>query len=244
MELKIYKSYCHVKFNKILNNINSEQFTSLSYFIKVRSFKIVECDKNIDFCVVSHEIYDELCFLHLNNTSNFIKLNYNLLEETQLKIKEKLLELKLKKDISTRLYNNLIVKNYKLGSFRILPKLHKEKFSTRPIINCINHPTSRLCILIDCLLQNFVKNASCFIQDRNLIQSLEQANFNSQGKLYSIDIESLYSNIDLDDALAVVCQFIRNKMSFNEININRFYNILKLIFKNNIFKYKKNFFLN
>ncbi len=47
---------------------------------------------------------------------------------------------------SIKLYRSLLSpQDAVLGKFRILPKLHKDKFSVRPIINCRNHPTSRLC---------------------------------------------------------------------------------------------------
>lgn len=69
--------------------------------------------------------------LHLQNICSFIKINYNTLEEIQIKINLKLVKLKSKKDISEKLFNNLIIENSKLGSFRILPKLHIHYSETR-----------------------------------------------------------------------------------------------------------------
>ena len=62
------------------------------------------------------------------------------------------------KDIEKKLGNQLIVKNSKLGSLRLLAKLHKKELGFRPIINSLKHPTSLICLLLDIILQPFVKN--------------------------------------------------------------------------------------
>lgn len=56
-------------------------------------------------------------------------------------------------------------------------------------------------------------------------------------------MESLYSNIDLEDALLTICDFMKDRIHFKEITITGFYNILKLILDNNVFKYKNYFYI-
>ncbi len=46
----------------------------------------------------------------------------------------------------------------KLGTLRILPKIHKSKFSTRQINNSIRHPTEKLCFFVDLFLKDIVTN--------------------------------------------------------------------------------------
>ena len=65
----------------------------------------------------------------------------------------------------------------------MLPKLHKEKFSCRPIINCINHPTSKVCSFIDLFLKPIVsklktviKNSQDLLQRLNSIKIKESIN--------------------------------------------------------------------
>ena len=107
-----------------------------------------------------------------------------------------------------------------MGSFNILPKIHKPKFGTRPIINCINHPTSHISQFIDYILQPHVKLSKSYIKDsQNLIQKLETLKLpdNKDIKLSSLDFESLYSNIDLDDALFIIVDFMKDKLSSTEV---------------------------
>ena len=154
-----------------------------------------------------------------------------------------MIELILNKNISKKLFSSLFIKNNKLGSFNILPKIHKSKFGTRPIINCIKHPTANLALLIDGLLQPFVQNSESFIKDsQNLIQKLNLLNLSSNIKLCSFDFESLYSNIELKDALLTISDFMKDKLDNNHIDIIGFYNILKMVFYNNVFSFNKKFY--
>lgn len=62
----------------------------------------------------------------------------------------------MKKIYQKNLYDSLKLNEYRLGTFRILPKLHKKKFSIRPIINYKKHVTSNLCSLIDFIVRPFI----------------------------------------------------------------------------------------
>ena len=119
----------------------------------------MECDKNIGSALIEHTIYDNLVIQSLNCVT-YKKLEYDPLVNIINTINNKLNELNFNGHISTTLLNLLLIKpnnNCKLGHYRLLPKLHKETFSCRPIINSINHPTSNLSLLINLLLQPHVQ---------------------------------------------------------------------------------------
>jgi hypothetical protein len=100
-------------------------------------------------------------------------INYDPLDSIITKINNSLTNLFKQKQIDKKLYKKLflIPKNCKLGKIRILPKLHKNKFGIRTIINSTNHPTSKLCKLIEVILGPHVKKLPSYIQDsQNLIQ--------------------------------------------------------------------------
>ena len=107
-------------------------------------------------------------------------------------------ELKTNEHISPKLYKCLKVSLIsKLGSPRLLPKLHKAKFDTRLIINCIKHPTEYLCSFIDLFLKNIVIKLPTVLKDsqevlQRLVKHKKQL---SNLYLHSCDFESLYTNI-------------------------------------------------
>ena len=78
------------------------------------------------------------------------------LEKINVDIINMLNELVLNDDIPYQLKDFLILDNSKLGSYRLLMKLHKIKFSTRPIINSRSHPTENLSLLLDIILKPII----------------------------------------------------------------------------------------
>ena len=104
-----------------------------------------------------------------------------------------------------------------------MPKVHKEKFSVRPIMNFRVHFTSYLCLLVDLIRRPFVLKCSFYLKDST--QLLQVAK--DYCELVSGDFDSLYSKINLLDALNLICEFIRDFNSEHMV-INAFRSILKI----------------
>ena len=241
-KFSFFKSLKDLNFNHSFN-ISKQEIFYLKKFVYEKNFKIIDCDKNVGTCFISTLIYDEIMSLHLNNPLVYLNLANNPLEETQKNILVKLNFLLINRHLTKRIYSKLINKNSKLGNIRLLAKLHKDKLGFRPIINCVSHPTLFLCLLIDIILQPFVKKTASFLLDsQNLIQKTQNIKFPKNSKLFSCDFESLYTNINLSHALIVICEFITRNFTSTEISSQGFYEILKLIFENNIFGYKNKYF--
>ena len=241
-KFNFYKNLSDVsKVGKI--NLTLEEFNFFKKYVKEKPFKVIDCDKNVGLCIIDNKVYDEFVLEQLNNTTNYLSIPSNPLSSTINLIDETLLDLYNSRDIKKVIYEKLSPKDSKLGSFRLLAKLHKEKLGFRPIINCISHPTSSLSLLIDCILQPFVKSNSSYIQDsQNLIQKTKNLIFPASSKLFSCDFEGLYSNIDLKHALVVISEFILANFESRLISTKGFYTILKLVFDYNIFAFGEKFF--
>ena len=144
----------------------------------------------------------------LRRRKNIVKIDNIIKDTISEEITNQLHDLYLNGHISKKLFSKLSCEQNSFGKFRILPKLHKENFSVRPIINCKMHFTSNLCLLID-LLQPFVKNMPSYIQDsQQLIQETTNLKLVDNVKLFSCDFESLYSNIILSDCLNTICEYM------------------------------------
>ena len=126
----------------------------LKIFKKEKPFKVLELDKNIGSAIISNKLFLEIAFNNLNNFVTYEKIDFNPLDKINRNISLNLFNLQEKKLISKKLINKLYNDKYeyKLGKFRYLPKLHKSKFSIRPIINYKDTPTENLCFLIDFIL--------------------------------------------------------------------------------------------
>jgi hypothetical protein len=230
---------------KLKNNITSNQIACVKKYLKEKPFELCNSDKNVGWVLLDREMYLKLAYKHLEENPNvYVKLDRNPLSEVILTIQKTLSYLKDHGHISDRLFKNLIPIENKLGKFKILAKIHKDKFSVRPIINNIDHPTSLLSQFIDLVFQPFVKNSSSYLKDsQHLLQECESLYIDKKWNKYSCDFESLYTNIDIDTAVDKITNYLSDKISSFDYNIVALNGILKLILKNNIFIFEKNYYV-
>ena len=246
---KLIKEISNLKFD-FKRNLSDKQIYYLKKFINGKAtFKILQCDKNVGSLIISNDDHDKLMRKNLNaNNFTYETLEENPLISTITLINNKLEELKTDEHISPKLYKCLKASLFsKLGSPRLLPKLHKTKFDTRLIINCIKHPTESLCSFVDLFLKNIVVNLPPVLKDsQDLLQRLiKNKKRVSQLYLYSCDFESLYTNIKPVDATDRICKYINdnNLIKTKNFDIVGFRSLLELIFTNNIFTFNGLYFL-
>jgi hypothetical protein len=214
-------------------------------FQKEKSFKIINCDKNVGNALISNELYNLSAFEFLNSEATFIELNNDPLEETINLIRNEINYLCSNNHISEKLKKSLLnnLNDSKLGSFRLLAKLHKPKFSWRPIVNCKSHPNSKICHIIDLILKPIVMKTETYLKDsQNLIQRIKDFVFDQEPFLYSLDIVSLYTNIRQEDATLKITDFMSRRLDSVNLNIFALYKLISLMFKTNVFSFDKKFY--
>jgi len=236
-------------FNKLIN-LNNNQIKILNRFLDERNFIISSCDKNVGFAIMDKDTYLNLCNEHLNSNNNtYKKLEYNPLTEITNKIKTQLIELNNNGHISDvllkHLNNNLI--QYRVGKFKINPKIHKIKLGIRPIIASINHPTSRMSFVLDFIFKPLVEETEIVLKDsQNLLQDANEISFEENENIHinTGDFESLYTNMDSSKTTEEICNFLTIKKFKNEhISIFGIMMFLKLIFECNVFKFNKDYYI-
>jgi hypothetical protein len=140
------------------------------------------------------------------------------------------------------LYNAIKIDG-KLGSFRILPKIHKNVFGCRPIINYKNHFLNDICLLLNFIIRPYVINTESYIKDsQNLIQKTKDIKIPKDYIMASADFSSLYSNIDHEACINNLTDFFKDKLESEHINIKGFCVFIKLILNYNFFKYNNKYF--
>jgi hypothetical protein len=230
---------------QVTHNLSNKQLSQLKNFKRLHKFEVVELDKNIGVAFMSKTNYIKFANEILTDSNTYKKLDNNPFDVVLNKINVSLTQLKSKKDISKQLYNNLRPKNTKIGTFRLLPKLHKDKFACRPIVNCKNHPTSTLTLFLDIILREYVQNIPSYIKDsQDLMNKCANVQLPNNCHIYSCDFESLYTNIDSKKCLLLILEFLnKNNHKSNHYNLNAIKIILELILYNNIFKFNDEFYV-
>ena len=231
---------------KANSNLTLEQLYFLKKFKTDKPFTILSCDKNVGTAIIGTKKYLDLTFNFIAEDSSYTALNYNPLALTIKKINLKLDKLFINFHISKKFRDifSLKIEDCVLGNFKLLAKLHKAKLGWRPIINSINHPTSKICFFIDTLLKPFVINTPSYIKDsQHLIQICNPIRFVKKPFIYSLDFSSLYSSINPDHAIPLLTEFISSHWIAKDIDLFAFQELMKLIFNYNIFKFKNKFFV-
>ena len=230
----------------IIKNLNYHQYKSLLYFRQNKPFQIINCDKNVGFAIISTELYDKSALDYLNNDSAYLSIENNQLFNIVENINNKLNELFLNNHISKYTKNTLFVINSKVksGIFRMMSKVHKKMFGWRPILNCINHPTSSLSIFFDNLFKPFVFSSKSYIKDsQNLIQKVYKLSFQKKPFIYSIDICNLYPSIEPNHAVPILTEFISKYLDTTHLTAYGLSSLLNLFFENNIFSFKTYYYI-
>ncbi len=113
---------------KICNyNLNFCYFQNCLRSIMENKVVVTNADKNLGVVLVEEHIYNELCLVHLKDTSTYKQIYFNphfLLYDT---CKKALINLNINNHISNSLFKTLLnnVINKKLPNLSILLKLHK-----------------------------------------------------------------------------------------------------------------------
>ena len=235
---KLLKSFNNID---IKPNITYDQLKTISIFQKTKPFKIIDCDKNVGLALISNELYENNIFRFLNQDSSYNLINSDILPEVIQDINTSLSNLYLNNHISNKILNKIKLKNNdncKLGSFRLLAKLHKPSFSWRPIVNCRNHPTSKISNLMENLLKPLVQLTGTVLKDsQNLIQKCQNITFSKKPKIYSMDFSSLYSNMDQIHTANTLTDFVAQHLDSFNLSSFGFRELLLMILSNNYFKY-------
>lgn len=161
---------------------------------------MIDCDKNVGCAIISNEFYNESVYNYLNSDPTYDIIKSNPLINTVTNINQILNELISNNHISERMNKVLKLKEEecKLGSFRLLAKLHKPSFSWRTIINCKNHPTSKISMVFDFLIKPIIIKTESYIKDsQNLIQLCENINFERKPFIYSFDVSNCIQILNL-----------------------------------------------
>ena len=252
-----------IQITKKLDNINNIKHKHNSNYLpndKLREYlrglrelctddtiRVLKADKNLGWVVLDRHIYDREVNRHLNdrNTYEMISLDtYQQDMKTYLTRQDSLLkEYKEYLDDTVKEYLKRILKNktYTIPTFKVLAKIHKlkdfhnlDELRFRNIIPNFNSFTMPLSKVIDYLISEYLENTHILKDTLTLVKQIHQLEIPSNSTLISMDFESLFTNIPIEDSINTIRIFLLE--SGVDINIINFIcDSAQLVFNNNIF---------
>lgn len=237
----IYES-CRV--NQVKNTNQYISRTVKNLLASHPKVKFVSSDKNLGLVALDLSQYHELVMQHLSNT-----VHYQVQPFGQSELADFATNSRIKYETFTRslqsghpdIYKYLKKHTaFKIPLFHCLAKIHKTPLKGRPIVGAINWITTPVSIYLDKLLSDKVRTKEfphIIYDTKGIIHTLSNLGpLQPNSWLVSLDIESLYTNIDIqtlsqildkqgDAILSKLFQFITH-MNFFEYN-RQYYRQLK-----------------
>ena len=205
----------HFKISRMKPNLTREEVTALDQLKKNKTIIIKPADKGSAVIVMDREQYLWEGHRQLNDTNYYSKLTEPIFPETAKlvkKITDKLVEKRfINKKQQTYLLGN---PEPRARSYYMLPKIHKDptKWSIpheippgRPIISDCDSETYYTAEYIDYYLNPLSNKHPSYIKDTfDFVNIVKQLHIPPESILFTMDIDSLYTNIDIDEGIQAI----------------------------------------
>ena len=225
-------------------NLSNTQLSALSSLRNDEHIIIKKADKGSNIVIMDKTDYVKEVHRQLNDKNYYRKLTHDTSDLYRAQANMIITDMFANKEITEKTYKYLCDGGTKTSIFYILPKIHKRRENPpgRPIVSSINCPTEKISQLIDIVLRPYAQKGKSFVKDTpDLIKKLKDIKLDENDWLFSMDVQSLYTNIPHEEGLEVVRQAIKNRTSLpkNE-NILK---MLSLVLKGNVFRFDNSFYL-
>ncbi len=160
---------------------------------------------------------------HLSNQKFYRQLTYSLTVHYTKLVNDLIDELQNKQLISEETASYLQIKKPHTACIYFNPKIHKLKNPPpgRPNVSANNSCSERISGFVDHFLKDYVDNIPSFIQDStDFINKLMKVNAPPQSLLVTIDVISLYTNIQNIEALRVVKNTLKKNRHIDNLPSN------------------------
>ncbi|XP_044745164.1 uncharacterized protein LOC123307028 [Coccinella septempunctata] len=145
--------------------------------------------------------------------------------------------------ISKQDERTLLTHNSKIPKIYGLPKVHKADIPLRPIVSCNQSPLYKLSKYMANILSKAINNNQYYIKNSfNLKESLRNVKLQSDHRLYSLDVKSLYTNIPkelIKQAIEKNWEIIKQH---TQIPKDEFIQTIEYITNNSYFQYEEHFY--
>ena len=174
---------------------------------------ITKADKGGAVVIVDVNDYIQEANRQLDNKEFYKKLTIDTTEINRIKVNRTINELKSSHLLNEKTANDLLNSEVKTPQFKMLPKVHKEGNTGRPVVSSIDCHTTKISKYIDNQLQPHVKEFKSYVKDSTdfiwKINSMEKIPDNSI--LVTMDVRSLYTYIPNKEGIEAVEKTLKRK---------------------------------
>lgn len=231
------------KQRKPTTNLTKPEVSAMRDLQKDKSIKILPADKGNASVIMDTTTYEEKIDDVLK------KGKYRLLKSDPTSSIERKIYSTLKKykeHIPDRLRTSLTPHYSKPPHLYGLPKIHKPDIPLRPITSSRGSPTSSLARFLLKIIRPLTgKNPSFVKNSAHFVDILRSTTVDPEDRFVSFDVESLYTNVPLEESLEIIKKTLRDDVLLHErteLPLEGIMDLLECCLRNSYFQVKDKFY--
>lgn len=251
LDLAYFENSFHIRGTK--SNLTSGENRALKELINNPEIVIKPADKGSVVVVMDRDQYLWEGYKQLEDKNYYSKLKKPIYKDTMLEIAQIFQKIYQKKLINAK------QRNYLMGDteprarrFYLLPKIHKDPSKWhkpfeippgRPIVSDCNSETYRSAEYIDYFLNPLAKLHKSYIKDTyDFIEKIKNLVLPENSILFTIDVDSLYTNIDTTEGIQAVKEIFQRNHVKNRPD-KELLKLLEINLTKNDFEFDDKFYL-
>lgn len=171
----------------------------------------IPSDKGGEMVIMTSSHYNSLATDHLSDNATYERITSDPTNSQELKINALWKTASSKATLPSSLQKKLVTRHSKIAQFYHLPKTHKLELAIRPIVSSINSPCEKMAWLLHPGLAAWPLLAEVPAHLENTHQLLTKLKSIPQEQLVSLDVVSLYTNINAQEAITITKELLENK---------------------------------
>lgn len=196
------------------SNLSKEEWQALDSLRLDSEIIISPTDKNLGVAILDKDWYVNECQRHLDDTNSYEQVLVNpehLLKNLEKQILDSISRWMVYVPFEVTKYLQYSTAEYSVPEMYVLPKIHKPPpYRGRPIVPSKSFVTSGLSVyMADLLNQTLVTDCNILKDTRQLIRELDGMMVPRDCLLCTADIESLFTNVDADEAIQVCADRVK-----------------------------------
>ncbi|CAF3177808.1 unnamed protein product [Rotaria sp. Silwood2] len=231
---------------KRISNLSQEEHIALKELKMDKSLIILRADKGNAVVCMDKLDYIERVNKILQDPKKFIKVLNDESEYDENLINNRLSRLLKEKKINQNTYDKIYATGCSIPVLYCTVKVHKAKFPLRPIIAMCNAPNYKLATFLTNMIKNYKKESQSYVKDSfEFTKILRTTSCNTNDVILSFDIESLYPNVPVTEAIQLGVELIweNNKIhKFTTMTKTDLYILFNLAVRDLHFRFYNNYY--
>jgi hypothetical protein len=206
-------------------------------FLQSRKLLVKLTDKNLGLAVLSKEWYHHECIKHLGNRKVYKPIPVKDAAELKDKFMNDLDDLEL-----PFMYDHFIREKTTaiLPKFHVIPKVHKNPWSSRPIVPSHSWVTSRLSEVVDDILRPVMSSVPWVVNStKDVIDNVEAKTIWAEDNIWLVtgDVEAFYTNVPIEASAKVISEMYRATDTPKPVAPEDIEAMLHVVMTNNLMEY-------